>query len=603
MATRRARSGRHTGGGTISTAVRQSWALVRSSSARLSSLLLVLQLVAAVVLAVELLMAGLVVSRLVSTDGSLSLRSTIPLVLVFGLAIAAGASSMVVTRELQTLLGERVVRTAQGRIVASAVELTPASFDDPAVYDRMERANRAVADNGWDMVWALTTLASSVAGMVASVVVLVLLAPLTLPILFVGALPIAVVQRRNNRENYEMAFGLSTNDRERQYLAGLLTSRDAVKELRVFGADRVLRRRFDALFDERLRRVRRAVGSRLRRQVIGNLLSSAGVVFVLLGLTYLLARGRLSVGAAGSTVLAVHQLQGRIHSFTLGVSTVHRSAMFMGDFVSFTAPSERPVAPAAPSLTSLEVADVTFRYAGQSAPALCGVSLEIPVGGVVAIVGENGSGKTTLAKLLSGLYEPGSGRVLWSGQPISALGYGAVWPRVSVLFQDFVRYQLSAAENIGLGQPERIDDRAAIEEAARRTGAHGLLGRLSKGFDTRLTRQFDDGTDLSGGQWQKVALTRATFREADLVILDEPTAALDPQAEADFFAQARELMAGRTLILISHRMAGVRNADLIVVMHEGRVVEQGTHAGLLALGGRYAGLVARTEEVMPVNRP
>ena len=201
--------------------------------------------------------------------------------------------------------------------------------------------------------------------------------------------------------------------------------------------------------------------------------------------------------------------------------------------------------------------------------------------------------------MLTGLYAPESGRVLWSGRDVAELGSGAVWPRGSVLVQDFVHSQLTAWENIGLGQPDRAHDHAAIEETARQTGAYGLLSRLPKGFDTRLTRQFDDGTDLSGGQWQRVALTRATFRSADLVILDEPTAALDPQAEADFFAQARQLMAGRTLLLISHRLAGVRGADLIVVMHEGRVVEQGSHADLLAVGGRYAALVARTEEVMP----
>ncbi len=585
------------------TVIGQSWRLLRESSRTLGIALAALQLASAVVLALELLAAGLVVSRLVKAEGADSLRSTLPLVLMFGLAIALGASAAVATREMQVLLSERVIRTAQGRIVAAAVELSPASFDDPSVYDQMERANRAVEQSGWDMVWALTTVASAFTGMVAAVVVLVALAPLTLPILFVGAIPIAVTQRRNNRETYEMAFGLSTNDRERRYLAGLLTSRDAVKELRIFGADRVLRARFDTLFDERLLRVRRAVGHRLRRQVVGNLLSSAGVVFVLVGLPYLLTRGRLSVGAAGSTVLAVHQLQGRIRSFSIGLSTVHSSSMFMGDFIAFTTPSEGASVAVAPPLTSLAVDRLTFSYPGQGAPALADVSLDFPIGKVVAIVGENGSGKTTLAKLLSGLYEPGSGRVLWSGRDTAELGHGSVWPRVSVLFQDFVRYQLSAAENIGLGEPARIDDRAAIEQAARQTGAYGLLARLSKGFDTRLTRQFDDGTDLSGGQWQKVALTRATFREADLVILDEPTAALDPQAEADFFAQARELMAGRTLVLISHRLAGVRNADVIVVMHEGHVVEQGSHAELIATAGRYAALVAMTEQVMPSDRP
>jgi ATP-binding cassette subfamily B protein len=253
-------------------------------------------------------------------------------------------------------------------------------------------------------------------------------------------------------------------------------------------------------------------------------------------------------------------------------------------------PAGRSALEAAGPLRDLRADGVGFRYPGTDRDALEDVSVSIGAGEVVAFVGENGSGKTTLVKLLTGMFTPSRGRVLWNGADLRGIDVATIRPQIGVIFQDFVRYQLSARDNVGFGRSEVIDDADRLISAARRAGAHEHLSGLPEGYETVLGKEFAGGYDLSGGQWQRLALARAFFRDAPLLVLDEPTASLDARSEHEVFERVRELARGRSVLLISHRFSTVRSADRIYVMERGQVIEAGSHDELVAYGGRYAEL-------------
>jgi ATP-binding cassette subfamily B protein len=394
---------------------------------------------------------------------------------------------------------------------------------------------------------------------------------------------------------------MTAESRERAYMLGLLTDRSAAKEVRLFELGGHLRDRYVALTDERVRQLRIFLRKRLRVTILGGVSGSLGMAAALVALIVLLGQHVIGVATALTAGLAMQQLSGRLSSITGGVARLIESGMFIDDYQSFLelAPTVEEAAakrlahrdrPRAGRLEHLRVEGVSFEYPGAPRLAVDDVSLEIERGETVALVGANGSGKTTLVKLLCGLYVPRNGRVLWNGADIDALDPDSVTSEITVLFQDYIGYHLPVHDNIAFGRVSRHHDTEAAIDAARRAGAHEFVTQLPDDYATRLGLQFEGGAELSIGQWQRLALARAFFRSGSFLILDEPTAALDPRAERDLFQQIRALTEGLSTLLISHRFSSVRSADRIYVMSSGRIVESGRHEDLMARGRLYAEL-------------
>jgi len=421
------------------------------------------------------------------------------------------------------------------------------------------------------------------------------LQPLLLPLVVLGYIPLWFVSSRNSRDLYRFMHGMTPNERQRHYLERVLMGRDPAKEVRSFRLERFLRGRYDTLYDERIAELRSLARRRMGRSLLGSLASAGVTAGTIAVLAWLYVSGRMGLPAAGAAVFGFYQLGGQLRGLYMSATSLYEATLFIHDYSSFLAlePSRDEVdgrRPAPRGFGRLTAEDVSFTYPESERAAVDGVSIEIGAGEVIALVGENGSGKTTLAKMLAGLYRPQSGRIRWDDVDLADVPADELRDSIAVIFQDFERYLLPARENVGLGRNERIDDLNAIRAASLRADADRFLADLPEGYETMLDREFAGGYDLSIGQWQRVALARAFFRDAPFVILDEPTAALDARAESQLFERMHELLDGRSVVLISHRFSSVRTADRIYVMHDGRVVEHGSHDELMAADGLYAEL-------------
>lgn len=587
--------------GTVFRQVPGTFRLVWEADRRGAVLLGVLTLIAALFPPAIAWVGKLIVDGVVAAAQSGSGADREQVLLLVGVELLLVVGSTAVSR-LLTLLRE-LLRANLGnvintRILEKALQLELRHFEDSEVYDKMQNARREAASRPLSLVLQAFSIVQNLITLGSFAALLVGLSPWSVLILFAASVPAFIAEARMAGESYRLYSWRAPEGRRLNYLEWILTRDSHVKEVKLFDLGGELLGRYKALFSKFYAEDRRLAYRRLAYGLGLGLLSVLAFYGLYAFVVGRAASGAISLGDMTLYVAVFRQGQAAFQNILTAIGSMYEDALFMSNlflYLDIPTSGERPRGvprrlPAIGQSQRLEFRNVSFRYHGKQEWALRHINLVLEPGEKLGLVGENGAGKSTLVKLILRLYEPTEGEILYGGVDLRDLEPQELRARIGAVFQDFVRYQFSAAENIGLGEVAHLQDRERIAQAAEKGGAAGVIEALPQRYDTVLGGWFESGQELSSGQWQKLAVARAFMRDAEVLILDEPTASIDAEAEHELFRRFQQLAADRTAIIISHRFSTVRIADRIAVLHNGEMVELGSHEELIARDGRYAHL-------------
>ena len=551
-----------------------------------SGSLTVLGLLATQNIAQALLAAGPTTDRL---------RQALPSLFLVAGTLAVRAALAAAAGWAQARLTPQVTAAAETALVELTTSVELAAFDDPGFADEMERARERGTQAASALVERSVDLLTGAVGIAAATVALTVIHPLLVPLLAVAVAPVGWAAVRAARLQYVSLYRRIARRRRLWMLQNLMADRMTAAELRSYQMRGfLLDQHRDVVVAETAADLQVARGQSLAR-LAGAALSGLATAGVYGAMAVLLITGRVPLAAAAAGVVALQTSRQALHLFVQAVNGVYEEALYFTDFLSFCDRARRrttadPTSDTVPPFEQVTLTDVGLRYTDTTV-ALNGVNLTLRRGQTIALVGENGSGKTSLARLLALLYAPTSGEIRWDGAPVAGRSPEPLRRHIAVVSQDYWHWPFTARENIRLGDTTRADPTGqAVRAAAEAAGVHTVIQALPRGYDTLLDRTFAEGQELSGGQWQRLTVARALLRDAPLLICDEPSAALDPRAEHAVFQTLRRRGPDQTTVLISHRLANIRHVDRIYVLHDGRLVEQGSHDELIAAGGRYADL-------------